>query len=297
MTRAGAWLLVGGSLLVPCTAHADGEGVQNDFPLPDVWPPQKGQPYPDVELLDHEGQPVKISDFRGKVVLVEPIGMNCPGCQAFVGGNGPRGPYGGGRPQSGIKSIEELLTQYGKAKLSDRRLVYVHLLIYDMSNSKAPTQEDARAWAEHWEIPKRKNAFVLWANQNYINQASWNLIPGFQLIDKHGVLRSDSSGHHPQDNLYDTLLPMVKTLLKERGPRPQRRSDATESEGEEAPEAAAEAPAGESDPKAKGLIELARNYAANGAKSSARRKLEEAKSLQLSDADRAEVERLLEELE
>jgi hypothetical protein len=186
-----------------------------DFPLPTPWPPRKGAPYPDVELQDHTGRAVKISDFRGKVVLVEPIGMNCPGCQAFVGGHGPRGPYGGGRPQPGIQSIEELLEEYGETKLDDPGLVHVHLLLYDMSSRRAPTLADAKAWAEHWGLDEQPNAVVLRGNPNYVCKASYDLVPGFQLIDAQGVLRSDSTGHHAQDDLYRELLPMVRPLLEE----------------------------------------------------------------------------------
>ena len=44
-------------------------------PLPFAWPPSVGETYPDVELRDHKGEIVKLSSFRGKVLLIEPIGM------------------------------------------------------------------------------------------------------------------------------------------------------------------------------------------------------------------------------
>ena len=40
-----------------------------------VWPPSVGQMYPDLELKDHNGETVHLSSFRGKVLLIEPIGM------------------------------------------------------------------------------------------------------------------------------------------------------------------------------------------------------------------------------
>ena len=40
-----------------------------------AWPPVAGEAYPDLELLDHRGNVVRLSDFTGKVVLVEAIGM------------------------------------------------------------------------------------------------------------------------------------------------------------------------------------------------------------------------------
>ncbi len=44
----------------------------------------------------------------------------------------------------------------------------------------------------------------------------YNLIPGFQLIDRDFVLRYDASGHHPRDSLWDDLLPAIPRLLNPR---------------------------------------------------------------------------------
>lgn len=39
------------------------------------WPPQPGHAYPDLELVDQTGRPVRLSSFKGRVILVEPVGM------------------------------------------------------------------------------------------------------------------------------------------------------------------------------------------------------------------------------
>jgi cytochrome oxidase Cu insertion factor (SCO1/SenC/PrrC family) len=57
-----------GLLLASCGGSTSG-------PLPFSWPPAAGEPYPDVELFDHTGETVRLSDFSGKVLLVEAIGM------------------------------------------------------------------------------------------------------------------------------------------------------------------------------------------------------------------------------
>ena len=46
---------------------------QGELPYP--WPPVAGEGYPDLELQDFRGESVRLSSFRGKVILVEPIGM------------------------------------------------------------------------------------------------------------------------------------------------------------------------------------------------------------------------------
>lgn len=51
-----------------------GDGAPSG-PLPFAWPPTVGDAYPDVELLDHTGATVRLADFAGKVIVVEPIGM------------------------------------------------------------------------------------------------------------------------------------------------------------------------------------------------------------------------------
>ena len=62
--------LLGASLLVASCGNGSPPG-----PLPFAWPPRVGETYPDVELRDHTGEIVKLSSFRGKVLLIEPVGM------------------------------------------------------------------------------------------------------------------------------------------------------------------------------------------------------------------------------
>ena len=79
-----------------------------------------------------------------------------------------------------------------------------------------PGPEDAKKWAEHFHFDRSKNRIVLagakefLAPENY--NASYNLVPGFQLIDRDFILRSDSTGHNPHDGLYTQLLSMVPQL-------------------------------------------------------------------------------------
>ena len=68
--------------------------------------------------------------------------------------------------------------------------------------------EEARRWAEHFGVT-RPNHHVLYGDSRFINTGSYNMIPGFQLVDRDFVLRSDSSGHNPKHNLWKELLPML----------------------------------------------------------------------------------------
>lgn len=191
-------------------AKAKSAGLKSN---PTYWPPRLNNYYPDLDLINQDGKRTRLSSFRGKVIIVEPIGMSCPACQAFAGANKANiKPYGSSRPQRGLKSIDELLKQYGGVSLNDQRVVLVQLLLYNQ-NMRVPSPQEGRAWARNFGLYTQRNAYVLVGQQNLINRHSYNMIPGFQLIDKNFVLRSDATGHHPKNNLYTHLLPMVKKLL------------------------------------------------------------------------------------
>ncbi len=175
------------------------------------WPPQLGEAYPDLKLYDQEGRLTRLSDFRGKIILIEPIGMPCKACQAFCGGH-RRGGFHGIVPQPGLPSIDEAARSYGGFDLSDPRIVQVHLLLFDF-DMQAPTVDDARAWAAHFGMDRRRNQIVLAGSPAMASQASYQMIPGLQLVDQDFALRYDSTGHTARHDLYRELLPAVRTLL------------------------------------------------------------------------------------
>jgi hypothetical protein len=179
-----------------------------------TWPPQLGEPYPDLELIDQTGQPVRLSSFKGSVILIEPVGMTCPACQSFAGAH-RLGSYQGVAPQEGLPSIEELMPKYARGlSLSDDRIVFVQLLLYSMSMGP-PTPADARQWAEHFRVDRAKNHVVLAGAKELLGPASYEMIPGFHLVDRNFILRVDSTGHRPRHSLFSELLPMVPRLLEE----------------------------------------------------------------------------------
>jgi hypothetical protein len=181
---------------------------------PVTWPPRLGEAYPDLVLVDQTGQPVRLSSFKGSVILIEPVGMNCPACQSFAGAH-HLGPYEGVAPQEGLPSIEELLPRYAQGlSLSDDRLVFVQLLLYSMTMG-APTPDDAREWARHFKADRARNHVVLAGTKELLGPASYNMIPGFQLVDRNFVLQVDSTGHQPRHDLFTELLPTVPRLLAE----------------------------------------------------------------------------------
>ncbi len=179
-----------------------------------TWPPQLGKPYPDLRLLDAGGRQVQLSDYRGKVLLIEPIGVDCPACQAFAGAHTEGvGPLRNCTPQQNLKSIEEYTEKYAGVSLDDPRLVYIQLLLYNWTQQAPPTLDEAREWAEHFGADRRPNQLVLVANAEMIGPESYAMIPGFQLVDAEFVLRWDSTGHNPRHDLWSDLLPQLPDLL------------------------------------------------------------------------------------
>ena len=73
-----------------------------------TWPPKLGELMPNLKLEDHRGEEVELASLRGKVVLLEYVGMSCPACQSFSGA-AKSGSFGGVRPQSGLRSVASYL--------------------------------------------------------------------------------------------------------------------------------------------------------------------------------------------
>ncbi len=180
-------------------------------PVPTFWPPVVGRTYPEIELCDLTGKKVKLSSYAGRVILLEPIGMSCPACQAFVGGE-KKGGINGVTPQGGTSSLESYLAAAGVSP-SDTRVVHVQLLLYG-PNMGVPTVAEAQAWAKHFDFGRRSNEVLLVGDQRYINQHSYDMIPGMQLIDKNFVLVCDATGHNPRSSLFSELIPSVSKLLR-----------------------------------------------------------------------------------
>ncbi len=192
------------------TFLAGGRTTARDFD----WPPVLGETYPDLQLMDQEGTPTRLSDFAGKIILLEPIGMPCKACQAFSGGH-ERGGFRGIPPQPGLPSIAQAARKYGGFDLHDDRIVKIHLLLYNL-DMRAPTVADARAWAEHFGWERANNEIVLAGLPSMIGEESYRMIPGLQLIDQEMVLRVDSTGRSDQQHdLYRELLPRVAEMLQE----------------------------------------------------------------------------------
>ena len=184
-------------------------------PLRD-WPPATGQFYPNLVLKDQTGQITSLSDFRGKVILVEVVGLTCRACHAFAGGNDVgKARFRGIEPQRGLDSIEKYAQGYARVSLEHPDIVFVQLVLYGMDGRSPPSEADVRAWASHFGMDRNRNEVVLIGDQRFISPQSRKLIPGFHLIDRSGILRAMSSNDPRHDRLHESLLPKLASLVEE----------------------------------------------------------------------------------
>jgi hypothetical protein len=184
-------------------------------PGAEFWPPRRGERYPNLTLYDHRGQLVSLASLRGKVILLEPVGMTCEACQSLSGA-GKVGCFGTQPAQAGVDALEDYFPRYtGGLSLSDPRIAYVQVLLYGL-DLHTPSPADAKAWAHHFKFDERPNVYVLAGTPELIGPASYAMIPGFQLIDRNFVLRASWYGETGTgDDLWTKLLPMVPQLLDE----------------------------------------------------------------------------------
>jgi len=182
-------------------------------PVVGPWPPRVGASYPDLKLVDQNGQAFQLSRLTGKVILLELVAIPCKGCQAFAGGN-RHGGFGGVSVQSGLDSIHDYAKRFAGVDIDGGTdIAFVQLLLYGTSMD-SPSQQEVTGWARHFGMDRSRNQIVLRGEQSMISRETYQMIPGFHLIDRHFVLRYDSSGHHPKDDLYRDLLPALGRMVR-----------------------------------------------------------------------------------
>lgn len=181
------------------------------------WPPTVGRPYPELALIDQSGRVTSLSEFRGKVILVELVGLTCRACHALAGGNEPSvADFRGIPPQDGLDSIESYAQRFGKLSLDHPDIVFVQLALYGMDGRSPPTLADVQGWARHFGMDRYRNEIVLVGDARFINPETHRMIPGFHLIDRNGILRAAQSSDPRSDNLFTSLLPTMSDLANTR---------------------------------------------------------------------------------
>jgi hypothetical protein len=184
---------------------------------PTSWPPVENRLYPDMELYNQDGELTRLSDFTGNVLVVQPVAMACPLSQAYSGANKKgKTPFKKCFPCNGVIDFAQRMNDYTGINIKTPGLVFVQILFYNMQN-EPPCLDDAKQWAEHFDLRTSNNQYVLVATPEMVTRKSAMLIPGFQLIDRTFNLRSDSTGILPKRNLYLHFFPTLQSVF--RGPQ------------------------------------------------------------------------------
>jgi hypothetical protein len=193
--------------------------MQNQFKtvnnLPKPWPPMMNKTYPIFSLIDQEGKPFKISDYQGKVIIVENIDMSMPESQSLSGAR-TLGPFGGEafKFDPNLQTINEIIGRYseGKVVLPNPDIVVMKVIYYNQKGDQA-MPADAASWAQHFKLNKAENVIVAVPEKDMRGSATASTLTGYQLIDRTFNLRVDASGPKPKHNLEMTLIPLIPKLL------------------------------------------------------------------------------------
>lgn len=183
------------------------------IPLPAGWPPTIDAPYPDIELTNQSGVTFKLSDYKGKVIIIIPINMNNAHSQALENALF-FGSYEGAPYARNVIALDEEIKKYApELRLPHDDLIFIHLIFHDISYG-TPDIQDADAWARHFQRQKSDNHIVAIPHQRIPTYAANALVPGVQLIDRNFILRADSTGATPKTKLREVLIPMMRIALE-----------------------------------------------------------------------------------
>lgn len=195
------------------------ESKKGNENLPEVWPANMNDPYPDIKFLDQNGKELALYDLKGRVVILEYIDISSPISQAQSGA-AVIGAYHGSTTSQDIDKyslpFSDVLKKSINAgfSLPNNSIIELKVLVYGASGAQA-TVNDAQNWANHFALGTAgSNVIVAVTKKDFRSKRSDSLIGGFQLLDRNLLLRVDSSGPKPKHNLSMTLLPLVPKLIR-----------------------------------------------------------------------------------
>lgn len=193
-------------------AKSRGIEINDNYPTP--WPPAMNAAYPDYELIDQEGVQFKLSDYKGKIIILEMVDMSSPFSQAYsnaaeIGLFGATEKY-----DEYTKPIATLLREYSEDNLVlPLPNVVTIKVIVQTQNGAQPSVKDAEEWAAFFRLTKANNVIVAVPVKDIRGKLTEKITPGYQLIDGDMMLRVDSAGLEPKHNLTMTLVPQLQKLI------------------------------------------------------------------------------------
>lgn len=178
------------------------------------WPPRVGQPFPDVSLTDSSGKTRHLSEFRGKVILLELSAMSCPASQSLAGAH-QFGSFGKQEAQPGLGLLAKYVWDYTKGmEIGDSSFMTVQALFYN-EQMQPVTRDELGQWIEHFHLRDQVNLETVIGPSGLLGNAYMSQIPGFILIDRSFKVRYALLEPERQPLFYSELLPMIPKLVLE----------------------------------------------------------------------------------
>ncbi len=183
--------------------------------LPDVWPPKMNDEYPNLALIDQNGQSFDMDSLKGKIIIVEYLDFSSAVSQA-QSGSGLLGVYGDENLEADSYAIpfQDVLRKNNvDIDLSSNDVLQVKIVLYAAAGDQA-SRDDAVNWAEHFNLTKEDGIIVATPEKDIRDKDSSFMVGGYQLLDRNLRLRADSSGGAPKHNLDLTFVPLFEKLVK-----------------------------------------------------------------------------------
>jgi peroxiredoxin len=159
-----------------------GGGMPGGAPLP--APPRIGQAAPQIDGKDLDGKPMKLSDFRGKVVVLDFWGDWCPFCKAAY-------------------TYQRELVR----RMEGRSFVLLGVNCDDTAEqAKLVVKNHRITWRSWWDGPRNMSGQI---------SQKWGVqvVPSVFVIDTQGTIRQHYEGVPPEkalEQLVDSLLPAAE---------------------------------------------------------------------------------------
>jgi hypothetical protein len=181
--------------------------------LPKDWPPTLDKPYPDLALVNQNGEYFNLSNLKGAVLVILPIDFN--NMQSVALENIRKyGSYSGiPSDQNTLALVDKMKNITPKLKLPQTDLIFVHLIFHNQQGNKASIN-DAIAWAKHFKLKTKENHVVAVPTIEIPDYASDGIISGAHLVDRGFILRADATGVAPKHSLDKILIPMIPVALE-----------------------------------------------------------------------------------
>ena len=195
------------------------ESKKGNENLPEIWPANMNEPYPNVDLLDKDGKRFTLSGLKGRVVILEFIDISSPISQGQSGA-AVTGAYHGSTTSQEVDEYALPFSDVVKKSLNagfnlpNNNIIELKIIVYGAAGSQA-TVNDAQNWANHFALGAAgSNIIVAVTEKDFRSKRSDSVVGGFQLLDRNLLLRVDSAGPKPKHNLSMTLLPLVPKLIR-----------------------------------------------------------------------------------